>query len=205
MDISVELLRLGDFFKSTEMCLYGKKMLSEYLCGFLIRICGYFSSSAANEASFTAETNFPQRFCGAIVNAFDKDRPVKPAQDILADFAFAARIHLFKNTEFVSFIKNQVVPEFGNLVLAAQITGSVSDVFKDNGAFERWKDWRVIPPASASPQPKGTSLFGTAPKPATTTGLFSSASPGSTLFGGGSGSGGGVSRGGFTFGGATPK
>lgn len=147
MDISVELLRLGDFFQSTEMRLHGKSMLIGYLCNFLTQICLSHPpfSYTSNEGRFSAETNFPQRFCAAIVNAFDKDRPVKLAQNILADFAFVARIHLFKNTEFMSFIGDQVVPEFGNLLLEALMTGSVSGVFNRNIAFQQWEDWRVTP------------------------------------------------------------
>ncbi|KAI7773309.1 hypothetical protein LA080_011332 [Diaporthe eres] len=167
MDISVEVLRLGDFFQSTDMRRHGESMLLGYLRDFLIQICllppfPYTS----NEGRFNAETNFPQRFCAAIVNAFDEDRPVKLAQNVLADFAFAARIHLFKNTEFMSFIRNQVVPEFGNLVLEALMTGSVSGVFNHNHAFRQWQDWRVTPrvtaPGAPSPQAEVSSIFGKA-------------------------------------------
>lgn len=134
MDISVELIRLGDFFQSTDMRLHGREMLIGYLCNFLSRICQpqIFSTP---EACFSAETNFPQRFCAAVVNAFDKERPVRLAQRVLADFAFAARIHMFKNTEFMTFIRDQVAPEFGNLVLEALMTGSVSGVFDRHSAF----------------------------------------------------------------------
>lgn len=166
MDISVELLRLGDYFQSTEMQLYGKNMLAEYLRKFLSRICSspsvLFNSPAANEGRFNAEENFPQRFCSAVINAFSKERPVKLAQDILSDFAFAARIHLFKNKEFLSFIRDGLVPEFGNRVLTALMDGSVSEAFKGDGVFNHWKDWRVTPTMGTSSKSEGSGLFGTA-------------------------------------------
>lgn len=166
MDISVELLRLGDFFQSTEMQQYGKNMLAEYLRNFLSRICSttsiFTNSPAANKGSFHAEENFPQRFCSAVINAFSKDRPVKLAQDILADFAFAARIHLFRNKEFLSFIQDGVVPEFGNRVLTALMNGSVSEAFKGDSVFKHWKDWRVTPTISTLSKSEGSGLFGAA-------------------------------------------
>lgn len=194
MDISVELMRLGDFFQSTEMQLYGKNMLAEYLRNFLSRICSsasiFANSPGANEELFNAETNFPQRFCSAVINAFNKERPVKLAQDILADFAFAARIHLFKNHEFLSFIRDEVAPEFGNRVLAAQMDGSVSDVFKGSSVFKHWKDWRVTPTMGTSSKSQGSGLFGTAsPGSASASSTASPFGGGVGLFGGNSSAG----------------
>lgn len=166
MDISVELLRLGDFFQSVEMQMYGKNMLAEYLRNFLSHICSgpslFANTPAANKKFFAADANFPQRFCSAVINAFSKDRPVKLAQDILADFAFAARIHLFKNNEFLSFIRDGVVPEFGNRVLTALMDGSVSEAFKGDSVFRHWKDWRVTPTTSTLSKSEGSGSFGTA-------------------------------------------
>lgn len=186
MDISIELLRLGDYYQSTEMQLYGKNMLAEYLRNFLSRVCSsasvFANSPGANEELFNAETNFPQRFCSAVINAFNKERPVKLAQDILADFAFATRIHLFKNHEFLSFIRDGVAPEFGNRVLAALMDGSVSDVFKGNSVFKHWNDWRVTPTMGTSSKSQGSGLFGTA-----SPGIASSSVTAPTPFGGGGG------------------
>lgn len=145
MDIGVELLRLGDFFQSKSMQRYGLKRLSSYLSNLLSGICDTNTPTAVNEIRFKEETEFPHRFCSAVVNAYDKDRPVEVAQRVFADFAFAGRIHLFKNKEFVSLVKEQVVPEFGNLVLTALMTGSVSNAFQSNYTFGKWQDWQVNP------------------------------------------------------------
>lgn len=192
-------------------------MLIGYLCKFLNQICAPPFSSTSAEARFNAETNFSQRFCAAVVNAFDKDRPVKLAQNVLADFAFAARIHLFKNTEFMSFIRDQVVPEFGNLVLGALMTGSVSGAFIRNTAFQDWQDWRVTPRLTLSgaslPQTEVPSAFGTAsPGVASGNGTAppraangrGTASPEVAGFVRGRGRGSGGSRGGFV-GGTTSR
>lgn len=202
MEIGVELLRLGDFFQSTDMYLHGESMLIDYLYDFLSQICRHsLRSFTPSETRFNAETNFPQLFCAAVVNAFDKERPVKLAQNVLADFAFAARIHLFKNTEFKSFIRDQVVPEFGNLVLDALMTGSVSGVFNSNTAFREWRDWRVIPSVPPRRQPESPAQSGTATPPVASG--FGTAPPGAVgLFGrpssevAGFGRGGGGGRGG---------
>ncbi|KAJ0107546.1 hypothetical protein J7T55_007736 [Diaporthe amygdali] len=127
------------------MELYGLKRLTLYLGNLLTEICNINTSDAANKTRFKQETEFPQRFCDAVMNAFDKARPVEPAQKVFADFAFAGRTHLFKNKEFMSLVKDQVVPEFGNLVLTALMTGSVSNAFQSNYTFGKWQDRQVNP------------------------------------------------------------
>lgn len=170
MDIGVELLRLGDFFQSNGMKSHGKLMLGEYLANFLARSCNAKANSAAKEAWLKARPDFSSNFCGAVVNAFDNDRPVKLAQDMLADFAFAARIYLFKNEEFLSFVKDKVVPEFGNLVLTALMTGSVSNAFDGHSVFKQWQDWQVTPQAPPLPKAEAPSSSGASPSPGVTTG-----------------------------------
>lgn len=129
-------------------------MLTTLLTMILDRGCNMEADPAANEAQFKMATDFPHHFCGAVVNAFDKDRPVKLAQDILADFAFAARVHLFENEEFVSFTRDNVVPDFGNRVLTALMTGSVSNVLDGNSVFKQWQDWRTAPHKAQTPPPE---------------------------------------------------
>lgn len=163
MDIGVELLRLGDSFQSRDMGVHAAKMLSKYLGGILQETCriDLGVDSQVRESLFKKKNGFPQQFCNAVVNAFNKERPAKRAQDILADFAIAARMHLFENKEFVSFITDRVVPEFGNLVLTALLNGSVSGVFNNLDVFQLWQDWRVVPPRIPPPQ---TAVPGCSPR-----------------------------------------
>lgn len=170
MEICVELLRLGDFFQSDGMKWHGKGMLARHLATFLNLGCDPDEDSATKEAWLTARPDFPSNFCGAVVNAFDNDRPVKLAQDMFADFAFAARIYLFKNEEFLSFVKDKVVPEFGNLVLTALMTGYVSNVFDNQYIFKQWRDWQVTPQAPPLPKAEAPSSSGASPSPEVTTG-----------------------------------
>lgn len=125
MNISIELIRLGDFYQSTDMSNYGSELFRGHLSGILSQICPTDANVQTTEAAFNEMTDFPQQFCNAVINAFDKEKPVKLAQNMLADFAIAARIHVFKNKEFVSFITDKAVPEFGNLVLAALLAEPV--------------------------------------------------------------------------------
>lgn len=132
MSISIELIRLGDFYQSLDMRIHGIKLLGGHLGCILSEICPVDDNSQTAEAAFNDKTDFPQQFCDAIVNAFDGDRPVKVAQNMLADFAVAARVHLFKNKKFVSFIKRKAVPEFGSLAFTVLVTGSLSFAFDNH-------------------------------------------------------------------------
>lgn len=170
MDISVELFKLGETYQSEDMGVHATKMLSKYLDHILWDTCWINSNFQGAEARFQNRTDFPRLFCNTVVNAFDKERPAKRAQGILADFAFAARMHLFNNKAFVAFITDKVVPEFGNLVLTALLNGSVSGVFDNLAVFQQWRDWRMAtpraPPSQAevpSPSPRVASGGGSAP------------------------------------------
>jgi hypothetical protein len=153
MYISIELLRLGSSFESESMQDYGRELLASYLGELLDHLCDTNATNETKKDRFNKQAGFPKNFCQAVRNSYDTEQPVKPAQDILADFAFAARIHLFKNPEFVAFIKTKEIPEFGNLVLTAQMTGSVSGSFKDNSTFKKWQDWRLNPPSAPANDP----------------------------------------------------
>lgn len=61
--------------------------------------------------------------------------------------------------------RDQVVPEFGNLVLATLMTGSVSGAFTSNTVFQQWQDWCVTPPTRPPPQRERPALLGTPAPP----------------------------------------
>lgn len=83
---------------------YGEHLLISHLAQVLDHICDIHAAQKEKEARFDDQAEFPHQFHQAVRNAFDTERPVKLAQFVLADFAFAARMHLFDNTDFVSFI-----------------------------------------------------------------------------------------------------
>lgn len=145
MMIGIELIRLGTTFESKSMETYGKELLVSYLEKLLDHICDTSVTEREKNIRFKAYTDFPKQFCAAIRNAYDTERPAKPVQGILADFTFAARMHLFKDKEFETFITTNQIPEFGNLVLAAQISGGISGAFEGNITFNMWKQWQLDP------------------------------------------------------------
>lgn len=127
---------------------YGKGLLVGHLQSILRYVCDKCALDAEKKRRFgflEGNADFLIFFIAAVHRAFDEDQPVRVAQGILADFAFATRLHLFENPDFVSFITEGEVPEFGNLVLAAMMKGSVSDAFQGDATFERWNDWKTIP------------------------------------------------------------
>lgn len=150
MEISIELLRLGNYFESKIMQDYGKGLLTSYLGELLDHICDTNATDEVRRDRFEEQTAFPRQFCAAVSNACDADRPIKHAQGILADFAFAARTHLFKNVHFKVFIASKQALEFATLVLTAQMYGGVSDVFRDNSTFMKWKNWEINPSSAPS-------------------------------------------------------
>lgn len=145
MTISIELVRLGNYFESGNMRDYGAALLASYLGDLLDHTCDTNVTEREKRWRFLDYKDFSKQLCAAVRSAYDTERPAKPVQGILADFAFAARMHLFKNTVFEPFITSNQVPEFGNLVLAAQMNGGVSGAFKDNDTFKKWKDWELNP------------------------------------------------------------
>ncbi|KAG8158322.1 hypothetical protein KVR01_012083 [Diaporthe batatas] len=151
MILGIDLMRLGERYWSEDMEQYGKALLVTHLGSILDRVCHTGLTVPVMEARFAAEEDedaFPTMFCLAVRNAF-VERPVKLAQRILADFAFAARLHLFKNADFVRLITQGQVRKFGNLVLASMITGDVSGEFCGNTTFAKWQDWRFFPRSPA--------------------------------------------------------
>lgn len=148
MSIGIELLRLGTTFESESMQDYGRDLLVSYLGGLLHYLCDTSTTEKEMDARFQEQKNIPSHLCMAVRNAYNAAQPVITAQPILADFAFAARIHLFKNKEFVAFIESKEIPEFGNLVLRAQMNGGVSGAFNGNRTFKKWQDWRITPPSA---------------------------------------------------------
>lgn len=150
MAISIELLRLGDYLESKLMQDYGRDLLTSYLGEILDHICDINATDEVRRIRFEEQAAFPSQFCAAVSNACEIDRPVEHAQDILADFAFAARTHLFKNKLFKAFIASNQAPEFEHLVLTAQMYGGVTDVFQDNSTFMKWKDWEITPSSAPS-------------------------------------------------------
>jgi hypothetical protein len=128
MSISLELVSLGQFFASARMQNYGKEMLCSYLREIIKHIGGL---KMRKRDQMKVDANFSSNFCRAVRTAFHLRAPVKPVQDTLADFTFAARTYLFKEKEFVSLIENKEEVEFGNLVLMSEIKGGITDAFKD--------------------------------------------------------------------------
>ncbi|KAG8158056.1 hypothetical protein KVR01_011817 [Diaporthe batatas] len=137
MKISIELIRLGGRFESKSMQDYGEELLATYLTELLDYVYDTGTTVTGRKARFGEQADFPALFCDAVRDVFSTVGPIESAQRILADFAFAARAHLFADNEFVALVEGKEVPGFGNLVLTAQIKGSVSDAFASSKTFKR--------------------------------------------------------------------
>lgn len=167
MTAANELSVLGDFYLVEEMSTFAIQILGNYLGPFLNSICDvnqlptipaeyatnrYWSSlhvytgpRLEHNFGYLQEQGFIDRLCVAIRDGYGTPSGI---HHVYVDFVYAARIHTFKS-QMIRNLRDEI-PEFGDDILTALMTGPQSSAFQGNMTFEQWKDSLIDPRAAAA-------------------------------------------------------